>query len=54
MCGSVQHSNMCSHVSGCIILHSEQFMLGKSLFQNKCFLAFSMYCPYRNFKLYYL
>jgi hypothetical protein len=24
MCGSVQHSSICSHVSGCIILHSEQ------------------------------
>jgi hypothetical protein len=25
MCGSVQHSSRCSHVSGCIILHREQF-----------------------------
>jgi hypothetical protein len=46
----VQHSSMCSHVSGCIILHSEQFMLGKSSFQNKCFLAFPMYWPYLNFR----
>jgi hypothetical protein len=28
MWGSVQQSSMCSHVSGCIMLHSEQFMLG--------------------------
>jgi hypothetical protein len=46
----VQHSSMCSHVSGCVILHSEQFMLGKSSFQNKCYLAFPMYCPYLNFR----
>jgi hypothetical protein len=46
----VQHSSICSHVFGWIILHSEQFMLGKSSFQNKCFLAFSMYCPYLNFR----
>jgi hypothetical protein len=46
----VQHSSMCSHVSGCIILYSEQFMLGKSSFQNKCFLAFPMYWPYLNFR----
>jgi hypothetical protein len=50
MWGSVQHSRMCSHVSGCVILHSEQFMLGKSSFQNKCFLAFPMYWPYLNFR----
>jgi hypothetical protein len=46
----VQHSSLCSHVSGWVILHSEQFMLGKSLFQNKCFLTFPMYCPYLNFR----
>jgi hypothetical protein len=46
----VQHSSICSHVSGWVILHSEQFMLGKSSFQNKCFLAFPMYCPYLNFR----
>ena len=40
MCSSVQHSSICSHVSGCIILHNEQFMLGYSSFQNNCFLAF--------------
>jgi hypothetical protein len=50
MCGSVQHNNICSHVSGCVILHSEQFMLGKSSLQNRCFLAFPMYCPYLNFR----
>jgi hypothetical protein len=41
---------MCSHVSCCIILHNEQFILGKSSFQNKCFLAFSMHWPYLNFR----
>jgi hypothetical protein len=46
----VQHSSMCNHVSGWVILHSEQFMLEKSSFQNKCFLAFPMYCPYLNFR----
>jgi hypothetical protein len=46
----VQQSSMCSHVSGWIILHNEQFMLGKSSFQNKCFLAFPMYWPYLNFR----
>jgi hypothetical protein len=50
MWGSVQHSSICSHVFGCIILHKEQFMLGKSSFQNKCFLAFPIYCPYLNFR----
>jgi hypothetical protein len=50
MWDSVQHRSICSHVSGCVILHSEQFMLGKSSFQNKCFLAFPMYWPYLNFK----
>jgi hypothetical protein len=32
MWDSVQHRSICSHVSGCVILHSEQFMLGKSSF----------------------
>jgi hypothetical protein len=50
MCGSVQHSNICNHVSGYIILHKEQLILGKSSFQNRCFLAFPMYCPYLNFR----
>jgi hypothetical protein len=50
MQGSVQHSSMCSHVSGCVILHNEQFILGKSSLQNKCFLAFPMYWPYLNFR----
>jgi hypothetical protein len=50
MCGSVQHSSMCSHVSGCIILHREQLILGKSSFQNRCFLALPIYCPYLNFR----
>jgi hypothetical protein len=43
MLGSLQHRSICSHVSSCIILHSEQFMLRKSSFQNKCFLAFPIY-----------
>jgi hypothetical protein len=43
MWGSVQHSSICSHVSGCVIMHNEQFMLGKSSFQNKRFLAFPIY-----------
>jgi hypothetical protein len=43
MYGSVQHNSKCSHVSGCIILHKEQLILGKSSFQKKCFLAFPMY-----------
>ena len=43
MWGFVQQNNTCSHVSGCIILHSEQFMLGYSSLQNRCFLAFPMY-----------
>jgi hypothetical protein len=46
----VQHSSICSHVSSCVLLQSEQFMLGKSSFQNKCLLAFPMYWPYLNFK----
>jgi hypothetical protein len=46
----VQHSSMCSHVSGCVILHNEQFILEKSSFQNRCFLAFPMYWPYLNFR----
>jgi hypothetical protein len=46
----MQHSRMCNHVSGCVILHSKQFMLGKSSFQNRCFLAFPMYWPYLNFR----
>jgi hypothetical protein len=46
----VQHSSMCSHVSGCVILHNEQFILGKSSFQNKYFLACPMYWPYLNFR----
>jgi hypothetical protein len=50
MCGSVQHSSRCSHVSGCIIRHREQFMLGNSSFQKRYFLAFPMYCPYLNFR----
>ena len=50
MWGSVQHSNMCSHVFGCVILHNEQFILGKSSFQNRCFLAFSKYWPYLKFR----
>jgi hypothetical protein len=49
---SVQHSRICIHVSGCVILHSEQFILGKSSFQNRCFLAFPMYWPYLNFRSY--
>jgi hypothetical protein len=49
MCGSIQHSSMCSHISGCIILHKEQLILGKNSFQNKCFLAFPMYWPYLTF-----
>jgi hypothetical protein len=51
MLGSLQHRSTCNHVSGCIILNSEQFMLGKSSFQNKCFLAFSIYCPYMNLRI---
>ena len=43
MLGSLQHRSMCSHVSGCIILHNEQFILGNSSFYNRCFLAFSIY-----------
>jgi hypothetical protein len=43
MLGSLQHRSICSHVSGSIILHSEQLMLGKSSFQNKCFLVFPIY-----------
>jgi hypothetical protein len=50
MFGSVQQSSMCNHVFGWVILHSEQFMLGKSSFQNRCFRAFPMYCPYLNFR----
>jgi hypothetical protein len=50
MWGSMQHSSICSHVSGWVILHSEQFILWKSSFQNKCFLAFPIYCPYLNFR----
>jgi hypothetical protein len=50
MWGSVQHCSICNHVSGCVILQSKQFMLGKSLFQNKCFLVFPMYWPYLNFR----
>jgi hypothetical protein len=50
MWGSVQHSSICSHVSGCTILHNEQIMLGKSSFQNKYFLAFPIYCLYLNFR----
>jgi hypothetical protein len=46
----VQHSSIYNHVSGCVILHIEQFMLGKSMFQNKCFIAFPMYWPYLNFR----
>jgi hypothetical protein len=30
MCDSVQHRSKYSHVSGCIIRHREQFMLGHS------------------------
>ena len=47
---SVQHNSIHSHVFGCTILHNEQIMLGKSSFQNKCFLAFPIYCPYLNFR----
>jgi hypothetical protein len=43
MWGSVQHNSICSHVSGWVLLHSEQFMLGNNSFQNRCFLAFPMY-----------
>jgi hypothetical protein len=50
MYGSVQHSNRCNHVSCCIIRHREQFMLGNSSFQKRCFLAFPIYCPYLNFR----
>jgi hypothetical protein len=50
MLDSLQHRSICSHVSGCIILHSEQFMLGKSSFQNKYFLAFPIYWPYLNLR----
>jgi hypothetical protein len=46
----VQHNRMCNHISGCVILHSEQFMLGKSSFQNNCFLPFPIYWPYLNFR----
>jgi hypothetical protein len=52
MWGSIQHSSICNHVSGCTIRHNEQFMLGKSLLQNKCFIAFPIYCPYLNFRSY--
>ena len=37
MWGSIQHSSICNHVSGCTIMHNEQFMLGKSSFQNNAF-----------------
>ena len=47
--GSVQQSSTCSHVSGCVILHCEQFMLGCSSLQNRFFLVFPIYWPYLNF-----
>ena len=50
MWDSMQYNNICSHISGWIILHNEQFMLGNNLFQNRCFLAFPIYCPYLNFR----
>jgi hypothetical protein len=50
MCGSVQHNSRCSHVSGCIIRHREQLILGNSSLQKRCFLTFPMYCPYLNFR----
>jgi hypothetical protein len=50
MCGYVQHNSKCNHVSGCIIQHREQLILGNSSFQMRFFLAFSMYCPYLNFR----
>jgi hypothetical protein len=43
MCGSVQHSSKCSHVSGCIILHREQLTFGKSSLQKRCFLTLPIY-----------
>jgi hypothetical protein len=46
MFGAVQQSSMCNHVSSWVILHSEQFMLGKSSFQKRCFWAFPIYWPY--------
>src|SRR5450759_4548107 len=50
MRGSVQQSNTCSHVSGCVILHSEQLVLGYRSLQKRFFLAFPIYWPYLNFK----
>jgi hypothetical protein len=43
MCGFVQHSSRCSHVSSRIILHRDQLTFVESSLQKRCFLALPIY-----------